>query len=110
MTGTDSLIPSTVPGFSIHDELAELVDVGLSPYEALRSSTTEPFAFLGELEQAGTIEVGKRANLVLLQGNPLSDIAATRIISGVLLQDRWLGKEDLEQGLEELAAGYGAGR
>jgi hypothetical protein len=73
MTGTDSLIPSTVPGFSIHDELAELVDVGLSPYEALRSSTTEPFAFLGEVEQAGTIETGKRANLVLLQSNPHSD-------------------------------------
>jgi len=110
MTGTDSLIPSTVPGFSIHDELAELVDVGLSPYEALRSSTTEPFAFLGELEQAGTIEIGKRANLVLLQSNPLSDISATRSISGVLIQGRWLGKEDLEQGLEALAAGYAAGR
>ena len=46
MTGTDSLIPSNVPGFSIHDELAELVDAGLSPFEALRSSTTEPFTFL----------------------------------------------------------------
>jgi len=110
MTGTDSLIPSTVPGFSIHDELAELVDVGLSPYEALRSSTTESFAFLDELDQAGTIAVGKRADLVLLQGNPISDIAATRSISGVMLQGRWLGKEDLEQGLEELATGYAAGR
>jgi hypothetical protein len=110
MTGTDSLIPSTVPGFSIHDELAELVDVGLSPYEALRSSTTEPFAFLGELDQAGTIETGKRANLVLLQSNPLSDISATRSISGVLIQGRWLGKEDLEQGLEKLAAAHTAGK
>jgi len=110
MTGTDSLIPSTVPGFSIHDELAEFVAVGLSPYEALRSSTTEPFAFLGELDQAGTIEVGKRADVVLLQNNPLSDISATRSISGVLIQGRWLTKEDLEQGLGELAAGYGAGR
>ena len=110
MTGTDSLIPSTVPGFSIHDELAELVAVGLSPFEALRSSTTEPFAFLSELDHAGTIEVGKRANLVLLHGNPLSDIAATRKISGVLFQDRWLRKEDLEQGLAELAASYEAER
>ena len=110
MTGTDSLIPSNVPGFSIHDELAELVDVGLSPYEALRSSTTEPFAFLNELDQAGTIEVGKRADVVLLQNNPLSDISATRSISGILIQGRWLAKEDLQQGLGELAAGYGAGR
>jgi hypothetical protein len=110
MTGTDSLIPSTVPGFSIHDELAELVDVGLSPYEALRSSTTEPFAFLGELDQAGTIVAGKRADLVLLRGNPLSDIAATRDISGVMIRGHWIGKEDLEQGLEELATGSEAGR
>jgi hypothetical protein len=106
MTGTDALIPSNVPGFSIHDELAELVDVGLSPYEALRSSTTEPFAFLGEMDQAGTVAVGKRADLVLLHDNPLADIAATRAISGVMLQGRWLGKEDLEEGLEEIAADY----
>jgi hypothetical protein len=110
MTGTDSLIPSTVPGFSIHDELAELVDAGLTSFEALRSSTTEPFAFLGELDQAGTIEVGKRANLVLLQSNPLADIAATREISGIMLKGRWLGKEDIEQGLEALAADCAAGR
>jgi len=109
MTGTDALIPSNVPGFSIHDELAELVDVGLSPYEALRSSTTEPFAFVGELDQAGTIAVGKRADLVLLQGNPLSDIAETRRISGVMLQGRWLGREDIEQGLEQLAVSYQTG-
>jgi hypothetical protein len=106
MTGTDALIPSNVPGFSIHDELAELVDVGLSPYEALRSSTTEPFAYLDELDQAGTIAVGKRADLVLLQNNPLSDISATRGISGVLIQGRWLAKDDLDQGLEALAVGY----
>jgi len=110
MTGTDALIPSNIPGFSIHDELAELVDVGLSPYEALRSSTTEPFAYLDELDQAGTIAVGKWANLVLLSGNPLSDIAATRRISGVMMQGRWLRKEDLEQGLEALASSYEAGR
>lgn len=110
MTGTDALVPSTQPGFSIHDELAELVDAGLSPYEALRSSTTEPFAFLGELDQAGTIAVGKRAELVLLGSNPLSDIAATRHISGVMIQGRWLGAEELEQGLTELAAVYEAGR
>ena len=110
MTGTDALIPSNVPGFSIHDELAELVDVGLSPYEALRSSTTEPFAFLGELDQAGTIEVGKRSDLVLLESDPLSDITATREISGVMLQGRWLAKDDLDRGLEDLAAGYAAGK
>lgn len=106
MTGTDSLVPSIVPGFSIHDELAELVDAGLSPYQALYSSTTEPMSFLGELDQAGTIEVGKRANLVLLEGNPLTDISASRSISGVMLQGRWLPGEELKMGLKELEEGY----
>ena len=104
MTGTDALIPSNVPGFSIHDELAELVDVGLSPYDALRSSTTEPFAFLGELDQAGTIAVGKRADLVLLDDNPLVDIAATRNISGVMIRGRWIARDEILEHLEELAA------
>lgn len=103
MTGTDSLIPSTVPGFSIHDELAELVDAGLSPYEALYSSTTEPLAFLGELDQAGTIEPGKRADLVLLEGNPIADISATRRISGVMLHGRWLPRAELQTGLQMIA-------
>jgi hypothetical protein len=106
MTGTDALIPSNVPGFSIHDELAEFVDAGISPYEALRSSTTEPFAFLGELDQAGTIEVGKRADLVLLEDNPLDDIAATRGIAGVMIQGRWIARDELDAGLEELVAIY----
>ena len=108
MTGTDALIPSNVPGFSIHDELAEFVDVGIDPYDALRASTTEPFGFLGELERAGTVEVGKRADLVLLEANPLRDIAATREIAGVMIQGRWLAKPELDAGLEELAAGYEA--
>ena len=51
MTGTDSLVPTTMPGFSIHRELEELVDIGLTPYEALRASTTHPIEFLGELDE-----------------------------------------------------------
>ena len=109
MTGTDALIPSTVPGFSIHDELTELVDVGLSPYEALRSSTTEPLRFLGDSDQAGTIAVGKRADLVLLESNPLADVAATRAISGVMVHGRWIGRDEIQQRLEGLAVAYQAG-
>ena len=57
-------------------------------------------------EEAGTIETGKRANLVLLDGNPLTDIANTRRISGVMIQGRWLGRDDIDRRLEELAANY----
>ena len=85
MTGTDALIPTNIPGFSIHDELLELVEIGLTPYEALKASTTHPMEYLGELDDAGTIDIGKRADLVLLEANPLEDIRDTRQIAGVMV-------------------------
>ncbi|GAJ11203.1 unnamed protein product, partial [marine sediment metagenome] len=106
MSGTDTLLPGLVPGFALHRELEELVTVGLTPYEALRRSTTHPMEFLGELEEAGTIEIGKRANLVLLQANPLKDISNIRSIAGVMIQGRWYPRSYLDEGLGEIARGY----
>jgi len=103
MAGTDSLLPGVVGGFALHRELEELVAVGLSPYAALKTSTTHPFEFLGELEEAGTIEEGKRADLVLLEANPLEEITNSRRIAGVMVQGRWLPKAELQDGLEEIA-------
>ena len=106
MTGTDALVPTTVPGFSVHRELEELVGLGLTPYQALRASTTNPFEFLGELEEAGTVEVGKRSDLVLLEANPLEAITNTRQIAGVMIGGRWLSHAELQEGLDDLAASY----
>ena len=106
LTGTDTLLPTLVPGFALHEELEELVAVGLTPYEALRASTTNPFEFLGELEDAGTVEVGKRANLVLLEANPLENISNTQQIAGVMIQSRWLSKAEIQAGLDEVVAYY----
>jgi imidazolonepropionase-like amidohydrolase len=106
IAGTDSLVPVTVPGFSLHRELKELVDVGLTPYEALRASTTYPFEFLGEPDDAGTIEVGKRADLVLLEANPLEEITNTSKIAGMMTDGRWLSKIEIQNRLEELPAFY----
>jgi imidazolonepropionase-like amidohydrolase len=100
MTGTDSIVPTTMSGFSIHRELAELVDIGLTPYEALRASTTHPSNFLNELDEAGTVAVGKRADLLLLEKNPLEKIANSRKIAGVMIQGRWLSKREIQEGLE----------
>jgi imidazolonepropionase-like amidohydrolase len=106
IAGTDALVPITVPGFSIHRELEELVDVGLTPFEALRTSTTSPFEFLGELHEAGTIETGKRADLVLLGANPLEKITNSREIEGVMIGGRWISKIEIKNRLEELPVFY----
>ena len=98
MTGTDALIPTNIPGFSIHDELLEFVEIGLTPYEALKASTTHPMAYLGELDDAGTIEVGKRAELVLLEANPLENISNSSRITGVMSREMWLNREDIGRG------------
>jgi imidazolonepropionase-like amidohydrolase len=109
MTGTDSLWPGLVPGFALQRELRELVDVGLTPYEALRTSTTEPFEYLGESDLAGTIEVGKQTDLLLLDANPLEDISAASRIAGVLVRGRWIGSEEIRKTMEAIAAAFEEG-
>jgi hypothetical protein len=108
MSGTDASLAVVVPGFSLHDELETIADVGLSPYDVLRTSTYNPALYLGELEEFGTVEVGKRADLVLLEGNPLQDIANTRQIAGVMAQGRYYARADLDLMLEAVAKDYEA--
>jgi hypothetical protein len=110
MSGTDVPVPLTVPGFSLHDELQTMVDVGLSTYDVLRTSTHNPALYLGELDEFGTVEVGKRADLVLLEANPLKDIANTRRIAGVMVRGRWYDRADLDRMLELVARNYQAVR
>jgi imidazolonepropionase-like amidohydrolase len=83
MSGTDLGSKWISPGSSLHDELALLVDAGLTPMEALQAATRNPARFLGI--EAGTVEPGKAANLVLLDANPLDDIRNTRRIHAVVL-------------------------
>ena len=96
MTGTDAFIPTNIPGYAIHDELWDLVEIGLTPYEALMTATTHPMMYLGELEDGGTLEVGKRSDLILLEANPLEIITNTRSIIGVMSGQKWLNRDDLQ--------------
>ena len=89
LTGTDAPLRNSPPGFGLHEELQLLVRGGMSPFEVLRAATYEPARYFEMLDSAGTIEPGKLADLVLLDANPLSDIANTRRIAGVVANGRW---------------------
>lgn len=104
MTGTDSLLPRLVPGFALHQELHELVNVGLTPYEALRTSTTIPYEYLGEAARSGTIAIGKSTDLMLVDGNPLKDVAAAANIAGVMMRGRWIARPEIDRRMRKIAA------
>jgi len=83
------------PGFSLHEELVLLVESGLTPGEALRAATLNPARLFPTLE-SGSIEPGKRADLVLLDGNPLDDIRNTQRINAVVLRGKYLNRKNLD--------------
>ncbi|HEU4996115.1 MAG TPA: amidohydrolase family protein [Gemmatimonadaceae bacterium] len=105
LVGTDGLNVGTVPGFSAHDELQELVEAGLSPYHALRAATANASAFLGSRPCIGQVRAGCVADLVLLDASPLTSINNARRISGVMVRGQWLSREELNRILESLEAG-----
>ncbi|WP_345109252.1 amidohydrolase family protein [Hymenobacter algoricola] len=82
--------PFVVPGYSMAQELGLLVKLGLSPYEALRAATYNAAVWLGEQDQRGTLVPGKAADLVLLDANPLENIANIGLVRGVVLNGRWV--------------------
>ncbi|HEY2975795.1 MAG TPA: amidohydrolase family protein, partial [Pyrinomonadaceae bacterium] len=94
------------PGISAHEELKLLVAAGLSPYDALRAGTKDAAEFLNGLEEFGTISVGKRADMILLDDNPLKRIENSALISGVMVRGRWLPQTDIRKMLDEQAASY----
>jgi imidazolonepropionase-like amidohydrolase len=85
LAGTDSPSPYSFPGSGLHDELELLVEAGLSPLAALQTATRNPARFLGKEKERGTVEVGKDADLVLLEADPLQHIGNTRRIATVIL-------------------------
>ncbi|MEA1977906.1 MAG: amidohydrolase family protein, partial [Chloroflexota bacterium] len=100
LLGTDSGIMAIIPGFSIHDELRILVENGFSPYEAIATGTVNAAEVIEVMVgdgNFGTIEVGKRADLILVKNNPLEDVANIKDIRGVMAAGRWYSEEALDR-------------
>lgn len=101
LLGCDAPQVFNVPGFSTHNELKYLVDSGLTPYQALRTGTVNVAAYLN-LKDAGSIKPGNVADLILIDGNPLTDVTNTKKVSGVMLRGQWLSKAEIDAGLKKL--------
>jgi hypothetical protein len=102
MTGTDAetFYPA---GFGLHTELGLFVSAGFSSLEALQAATLNPSVFFGKTRDLGTVEVGKVADLVILEANPLDDIRNTERIAAVVTAGRYLERQELDRLLSESA-------
>ncbi|HKW48099.1 MAG TPA: amidohydrolase family protein [Gemmatimonadaceae bacterium] len=107
LAGTDELNPYCLPGFSLHDELARLVGAGLTPLAALQAATINPARFLSAADSLGTVEPGKVADLVLLDGDPLADIRNVSRILAVVANGRLIDAADRERLLNDAAGASG---
>ncbi len=103
MAGSDTPEFLWLYGFSLHRELKALSDAGLSNYAVLESATKNPAMFFGTLDKVGTIERGKRADMILLDANPLDAISNTQKRTGVMLKGKYYRQTELNQWLEEAA-------
>jgi len=108
LAGTDSrTIPGLFPGFSIVDDIALLVEAGLTPYQALAAATRVPGEFFAKYghtsDRVGTIAVGNRADLIVVRSNPLEDVRRLRNPSGVMVRGHWFSRVELDERMSALA-------
>lgn len=103
LLGSDAPQVSNVPGFSIHHEIQGLLRAGLTPLEILQSGTINPARFFGMEDIFGEVKEGLQADLILLQANPLEDMGALKLVSGVLVNGKWLSRNAIDEKLAEIA-------
>ena len=108
LIGPDSPQFFLVPGFATHRELQSFVEAGLTPYQALEAATLNPAEYFAQVFKTsrdfGTVEVGMRADLLLLDANPLQSVANLSKRQGVMVRGRWLPETELRQMLDNIAA------
>jgi imidazolonepropionase-like amidohydrolase len=103
LTGTDAPVPGLAPGFALHDEFEALSRCGMNNLQVLESTTRLSAEWLGKLADRGTVETGKRADLVLLDANPLENISNTRRIAAVIANGHYLPRVELDRRMKRIA-------
>jgi Amidohydrolase family len=106
LLGTDAPQQFSIPGFSIHREMAFMVKCGFTPSQVIHSGTKNVGEYFKGKDSFGTIEVGKRADLILVEGNPLKDVAAVARRAGVMVRGKWLPESEIRRRLDEIAASW----
>ncbi|SDB31946.1 Imidazolonepropionase [Flavobacteriaceae bacterium MAR_2010_188] len=101
LAGTDLSNPYIYPGFSLHDEMQLFVEAGFSELEALQTATLNPAIFAGREDDLGTVEIGKIANLLILEKNPLKNIENTLTICGLIRRGEYLDQAELQKLLNQ---------
>ena len=109
LLGSDAPQVWNVPGFSTHRELESLVAAGLTPYQALETGTRNVATYFGTSSETGTVKQGKRADLILLDADPLADIRNTTRRAGVMVRGRWLPQAEIQARLDRVARSVGKG-
>lgn len=104
LMGTDAPQLFSVPGFSIHRELPHMEAAGMSPYEIIESGTVNVGAYFSNEDNFGTVAEGQRADLLLLNENPLEDIVHLQNHAGVMVQGKWYSRDMIDRKLEEIEA------
>jgi hypothetical protein len=97
LAGTDVNNPFCVPGFGLQQELLNLREAGLTNLQVLQAATLNPAKFLYRENDLGTVKTGKLADLLVLDANPLADIANTQKINAVIVNGKYLSKDDIAQ-------------
>jgi imidazolonepropionase-like amidohydrolase len=106
LLGTDTMKAGTLPGYSLRKELENFAAAGLTPYEAIRAGTADAAKFLHQENEFGLVSKGLRADLILVDANPLADVKNVSKLAGVLARGRWFTAAELNRQQLALRAKY----
>ena len=101
--GTDAPQQFSVPGFSIHLELQRMAEAGMTPYEIYRTGSVAVGEYFKDQDTFGLIAEGHRADMILLNGNPLDGVDQIKNRSGVMVRGVWLSENDIQSRLAEIS-------